>query len=68
MIDVKTWKATASWPLDPCKGPTGIAYDKAGAPATPGQTALYFAGLRSESAASVGFLAVVFEDPVRVVE
>src|SRR5258708_15648022 len=28
-IDVKTWKATASWPLDPCKGPTGIAYDKA---------------------------------------
>src|SRR5262249_5094959 len=29
MIDVKTWKATASWPLEPCKGPTGIAYDKA---------------------------------------
>ena len=29
MIDVKTWKATASWPLAPCKGPTGIAYDKA---------------------------------------
>ena len=29
MIDVKTWKAVASWPLDPCKGPTGIAYDKA---------------------------------------
>jgi DNA-binding beta-propeller fold protein YncE len=27
VIDVKTWKATASWPLDPCKGPTGIAYD-----------------------------------------
>ena len=22
VIDVKTWKATASWPLDPCKGPT----------------------------------------------
>jgi len=22
-------QATASWPLDPCKGPTGIAYDKA---------------------------------------
>src|SRR6266567_7569552 len=21
VIDVKTWKATASWPLDPCKGP-----------------------------------------------
>src|ERR1700688_4083771 len=29
VIDVKTWKATASWRLDPCKGPTGIAYDKA---------------------------------------
>jgi len=29
VIDVKTWKAIASWPLDPCKGPTGIAYDKA---------------------------------------
>jgi DNA-binding beta-propeller fold protein YncE len=29
VIDVKTWKATTSWPLDPCKGPTGIAYDKA---------------------------------------
>src|SRR6202051_2224375 len=28
VIDVKTWKATASWPLDPCKGPTGLAYDK----------------------------------------
>jgi DNA-binding beta-propeller fold protein YncE len=29
LIDVKTWKATASWPLAPCDGPTGIAYDKA---------------------------------------
>jgi DNA-binding beta-propeller fold protein YncE len=29
VIDVKTWKATASWPLAPCAGPTGIAYDKA---------------------------------------
>ena len=29
LIDVKTWKATASWPLAPCQGPTGIAYDKA---------------------------------------
>jgi len=29
VIDVKTWKATASWPLGPCDGPTGIAYDKA---------------------------------------
>ena len=29
VIDSKTWKATASWPLAPCDGPTGIAYDKA---------------------------------------
>jgi DNA-binding beta-propeller fold protein YncE len=29
VIDVKTWKAVASWPLGPCQGPTGIAYDKA---------------------------------------
>src|SRR5438034_1048241 len=29
VIDVKTWKATASWPLSPCEGPTGIAYDAA---------------------------------------
>src|SRR5579864_3834830 len=28
VIDVKTWKATASWPVAPCEGPTGIAYDK----------------------------------------
>ena len=28
VIDVKTWKATAPWPLAPCEGPTGIAYDK----------------------------------------
>ncbi|HTE47963.1 MAG TPA: hypothetical protein VK636_22160 [Gemmatimonadaceae bacterium] len=28
VVDVKTWKATASWPTAPCKGPTGIAYDK----------------------------------------
>jgi DNA-binding beta-propeller fold protein YncE len=28
-IDVKSWKAIASWPLAPCAGPTGIAYDKA---------------------------------------
>jgi DNA-binding beta-propeller fold protein YncE len=28
-IDVKTWKAIASWPLAPCAGPTGIAYDSA---------------------------------------
>jgi DNA-binding beta-propeller fold protein YncE len=29
VIDVKTWKTTASWPLAPCDGPTGIAYDRA---------------------------------------
>jgi DNA-binding beta-propeller fold protein YncE len=29
VLDVKTWKATESWPLTPCQGPTGIAYDKA---------------------------------------
>ncbi len=29
VIDTRTWKATASWPLAPCEGPTGIAYDKA---------------------------------------
>jgi DNA-binding beta-propeller fold protein YncE len=29
VIDMKTWKTTASWPLEPCHGPTGIAYDKA---------------------------------------
>src|SRR5437016_11626706 len=28
VIDVKTWKVTDSWPLAPCEGPTGIAYDK----------------------------------------
>jgi DNA-binding beta-propeller fold protein YncE len=29
VIDVKTWKPIASWPLAPCDGPTGIAYDRA---------------------------------------
>jgi DNA-binding beta-propeller fold protein YncE len=29
VIDVRTWKATASWPLAPCEGPTGLAYDAA---------------------------------------
>ncbi len=28
VIDVKTMKSVASWPLAPCKSPTGIAYDK----------------------------------------
>jgi YVTN family beta-propeller protein len=28
VIDVKTMKVLASWPLAPCGGPTGIAYDR----------------------------------------
>jgi len=28
VIDAKAMKALASWPLAPCEGPTGIAYDK----------------------------------------
>jgi DNA-binding beta-propeller fold protein YncE len=28
VVDLKTWKATASYKLAPCEGPTGIAYDK----------------------------------------
>ncbi len=28
-INEKTWTVTASWPLAPCEGPTGIAYDVA---------------------------------------
>ena len=28
VVDVKTMKAIKSWPLSPCDGPTGIAYDK----------------------------------------
>ena len=29
VIDAKTMKVLASWPIEPCDGPTGIAYDKA---------------------------------------
>jgi DNA-binding beta-propeller fold protein YncE len=29
VVDLKSMKAIASWPLAPCEGPTGIAYDKA---------------------------------------
>jgi DNA-binding beta-propeller fold protein YncE len=29
VIDVKTWRAIRSWPLAPCEGPRGIAYDHA---------------------------------------
>jgi DNA-binding beta-propeller fold protein YncE len=28
VIDTKTWKVVATWKLDPCKGPTGIAMDR----------------------------------------
>jgi WD40 repeat protein len=27
VIDTKTWKVTATWPITPCEEPTGIAYD-----------------------------------------
>jgi DNA-binding beta-propeller fold protein YncE len=29
VIDTKTWKVVATWPLAPCDGPTGIAMDRA---------------------------------------
>jgi hypothetical protein len=29
VLDAKEMKVLASWPLDPCDGPTGIAYDRA---------------------------------------
>src|SRR5881394_1689360 len=29
VIDVRTMKVLSSWPLAPCEGPTGIAYDRA---------------------------------------
>lgn len=29
VLDDKTMKVLASWPIAPCDGPTGIAYDKA---------------------------------------
>jgi DNA-binding beta-propeller fold protein YncE len=29
VVDVKSMKAIKSWPVSPCEGPTGIAYDKA---------------------------------------
>lgn len=28
VIDTKTWKVIATWPIDPCDGPTGIAMDR----------------------------------------
>lgn len=29
VIDTKTWTVSKTWKIDPCDGPTGIAYDKA---------------------------------------
>jgi hypothetical protein len=28
VVDAKTWKVTATWKIDPCDGPTGIAMDR----------------------------------------
>jgi hypothetical protein len=28
VVDSKTWKVVATWPIDPCDGPTGIAMDR----------------------------------------
>src|SRR6202790_4435086 len=61
VIDVKTWKATASWPLAPCEGPTGIAYDEA--------TNRIFAGCTKTSVvvdASTGKVVASFTNGTRV--
>jgi DNA-binding beta-propeller fold protein YncE len=61
VIDVKTWKATASWPLAPCDGPTGIAYDK--------PTNRIFAGCSKNSVvvdASTGKIVATIENGTRV--
>ncbi len=29
VVDAKTWKVVATWPIAPCDGPTGIALDRA---------------------------------------
>jgi DNA-binding beta-propeller fold protein YncE len=63
VIDVKTWKATASWPLAPCAGagPTGIAYDKA--------TNRIFAGCNKNSVvvdASTGKIVATIANGTRV--
>src|SRR5712691_1808488 len=61
VIDVKTWKATASWPLAPCEGPTGIAYDKA--------TNRIFSGCNKTSVvtdASTGKVVAVIPNGTRV--
>src|SRR5262245_30698600 len=61
VIDVRTWKATASWPLTPCEGPTGIAYDKA--------TNRIFSGCNKTSVvvdASTGKVVVTIANGTRV--
>src|SRR5579872_7184228 len=61
VIDVKTWKATASWPLTPCEGPTGIAYDK--------KTNRIFAGCGKVSVvvdASTGKVVATIQNGTRV--
>ncbi|HLH33016.1 MAG TPA: YncE family protein [Terriglobia bacterium] len=61
VIDTKTWKATASWPLDPCKGPTGIAYDA--------KTNRIFSGCNNTSVvvdASTGKIVATIKNGTRV--
>ena len=61
VVDVKTWKATASWPLAPCTGPTGIAYDK--------KTNRIFAGCNKTSVvldASTGKVVATIDNGTRV--
>src|SRR5438094_1059529 len=61
VVDVKTWKATASWPLAPCTGPTGIAYDK--------KTNRVFAGCNKTSVvldASTGKVVATIDNGTRV--
>jgi DNA-binding beta-propeller fold protein YncE len=62
VVDVSTWKATASWPLPPCEqGPTGIAYDRA--------TNRIFSGCNKTSVvvdASSGKIVATIENGTRV--
>jgi hypothetical protein len=62
VVDVNTWKATASWPLPPCEqGPTGIAYDRA--------TNRIFSGCNKTSVvvdASSGKIVATIENGTRV--
>jgi len=61
VIDTKTWKATASWPLAPCQGPTGIAYDR--------KTNRIFSGCSRNSVvldASSGKVVATIENGTRV--